>query len=349
MHCFSTRNDLKVYPLVRPPWRRSGLLFVLAAALLGGSSMTRPPPESNAASGPDARVVAWVDFDVNPARQVFEKFSKHLHAQSFDGARPVTTKFVGADIADSLRLSLEMKDLAATRPDIIVATSVSVAKSLLALRTRIPVYFVSQSDPVRDGLVPSLVATGSVTGYTFFVPLDVKTMELIRRVFPACKTVGVVADAFWLEGTMMSRNLFAQMKELGLDVVLFQLRGQHDVLGLLQDPRARAVQVWYVPYTEMAFDHGADIAAALARSKAPAVYARRKFLQFGGLISIQAVDDDAMEVWARSIAKILNGVPIGSIPVMRPKEIEIAANAAAVARLDRTTRDRIAREATVFE
>jgi ABC-type uncharacterized transport system substrate-binding protein len=148
---------------------------------------------------------------------------------------------------------------------------------------------------------------------------------------------------------MMSRNLFAQMKELGLDVVLFEPRSQRDVLGLLQDPRAHAVQVWYVPYSELAFDHGADIVAALARSTAPAVYARRKFLKFGGLISIQAVDDDAMEVWAKSIAKILNGVPIGSIPVMRPKEVEVAANAAAVARLDRTTRDRIAREATVFE
>jgi ABC-type uncharacterized transport system substrate-binding protein len=325
------------------------MMIVLLTALSGGSSNTIPPSNPGPESGSNARVVAWVDFDVEPARRVFVKFSEHLHAQSVDGARPVTIKFVGADVADASRLSAEMKDLAATHPDVIVATSVSVAKSLLALHTRVPLYFVSQSDPMRDGLVPSLVATGSLTGYTFFVPLDVKTIELIRRVFPACKTVGIVADALWLEGASMSQDLFAQIKKLGLDMELFQPRGQHAIRELLQDPRAHAVQVWYVPYTELAFDHGTDIAETLARSKAPTIYARRKFLQFGGLISIQAVDNDAMEVWAKSIAEILNGVPIGSIPVMRPKEIEIAANSAAVARLGRLTRDLIAREATVFE
>jgi len=61
------------------------------------------------------------------------------------------------------------------------------------------------------------------------------------------------------------------------------------------------------------------------------------------------VDEEAMDVWAKSIANILNGVPVGSIPVMRPKEIEIAVNSAAIPQLDRPTRERLAREATVFE
>jgi ABC-type uncharacterized transport system substrate-binding protein len=87
----------------------------------------------------------------------------------------------------------------------------------------------------------------------------------------------------------------------------------------------------------------------LASTRIPTVYARRKFLKLGGLISVQSVDDEAMDVWAKSIANILNGVPVGSMPVMRPKEIEIAANASAVAQLDRATRERLAREATVFE
>ncbi|HXP65933.1 MAG TPA: hypothetical protein VN815_10700, partial [Steroidobacteraceae bacterium] len=68
-----------------------------------------------------------------------------------------------------------------------------------------------------------------------------------------------------------------------------------------------------------------------------------------GLISVQSIDEDAMDVWAKSIANILNGVPAGSIPVMRPKEIEIAVNASAITRLDRPNRERLAREATVFE
>jgi ABC-type uncharacterized transport system substrate-binding protein len=87
----------------------------------------------------------------------------------------------------------------------------------------------------------------------------------------------------------------------------------------------------------------------LARTAIPTIYARRKFLKLGGLISVQSVDDAAMDVWAKSIANILNGVPVGSIPVMRPKEIEIAVNASALAHLDPASRERLALEATVFE
>jgi ABC-type uncharacterized transport system substrate-binding protein len=297
----------------------------------------------------NARVVAWVDFDVEPVRRGVARLAEHLRAQRFEDARPVVLHLVGADVAEPSHLTEEMAKLSATKPALIVASSVDIAKSLLELKSQIPIYFVLQSDPVRNGLVPSLVSTGSLTGYTFFVPLDVKIMELIRRVFPAYRTIGVLADSIWLEGSLTSRDLFPQAEALGLDLRIFDLRDQNEIGKLVEDPRARDVQVWYIPYTAIAFNHGTDIAQVLARSKAPTVYARRKFLKMGGLISVQSVDDEAMEEWAHSIANILNGVPVGSIPVMRPKEIEIAVNALGVGRLDRATRERIAREATVFE
>jgi ABC-type uncharacterized transport system substrate-binding protein len=300
-------------------------------------------------SAQNARIVAWVDFDVEPVRQGVARLAEHLRAQRFDDARPVELRLVGADVAEPSHLTDEMASLSATKPALIVASSVDIAKSLLDLKNQIPIYFVLQSDPVRNGLVPSLVSTGSLTGYTFFVPLDVKIMELIRRVFPAFRTIGVLADPVWLEGSLTSQDLFPQARALGLDLKIFDLRDQQEIGRLLEDPRARDVQVWYIPYTAMAFNHGTDIAQALAQSKAPTVYARRKFLKLGGLISVQSVDNEAMEGWAQSIAKILNGVPVGSIPVTRPKEIEIAVNALSVASLDRATRERIAREATVFE
>jgi hypothetical protein len=109
------------------------------------------------------------------------------------------------------------------------------------------------------------------------------------------------------------------------------------------------VQAWYIPYADFTFNYGAEVAEVLSRSSTPTVYARRKFLKLGGLISVQSVDEEAMDVWAKSIANILNGVPVSSIPVMRPKEIEIAVKASAVAQLDRAIRERLAREATVFE
>lgn len=348
MHGFLARYTQKAYPLVRPI-RLGVLTALIASGLLAGFFLWRALHEVAPPSAPNPRIVSWVDFDVEPVRQGVARLKEHLQAQRFEGARPVELKLVGADATNPPLLALQMTQLIATKPALIVASSVAVAKTLMTLDTKVPVYFVIQSDPVREGLVPSLVSTGSLTGYTFFVPLDVKIMELIRRVFPDTQVVGVVATDYWLEGASMSSDLFAQAKVLGLEMRIFNLRDHNEIGRMLKDPRARNVQVWYIPYSEIAFQYGEELATALAGTRIPTVYARRKFLKLGGLISVQSVDEEAMDVWAKSIANILNGVPVGSIPVMRPKEIEIAANASAVAQLDRATRERLAREATVFE
>jgi ABC-type uncharacterized transport system substrate-binding protein len=348
VHRFSAHHTQKVYPLVRPIRLRAGVALI-ATGMLGGVLLWCA--SKNAALPPSdiERIVAWVDFDVAPVHQGVARLKDHLSVQRFDGPRPIELKLIGADEDNPSHLTTEMTQLIATKPAVIVASSVAVAKTLLALETKIPIYFVIQSDPVREGLVPSLVSTGSLTGYTFFVPLDVKIMELIRRVFPDDKVVGVVATDYWLEGASMSQDLFTQAKALGLELKVFNLHDPTEISRMLGGPEARAVQVWYIPYSDIAYHHGEELAAVLARTTAPTVYARRKFLKLGGLISVQSVDERAMDVWAKSIANILNGVPVGSIPVMRPKEIEIAVNASAVARLDRATRERLAHEATVFE
>jgi ABC-type uncharacterized transport system substrate-binding protein len=348
VHRFSAHHIQKVYPLVRPIRLRAGAAL-LTTGLLGGLLLLYAFKDVGPPVADNPRIVAWVDFDVEAVRQGVARLQEHLNAQRFEGTRPVELKLIEVDADNPARFATKMAQLAATKPALMVASSVAVAKTLVTLNSTIPIYFVIQSDPVREGLVPSLVSTGSLTGYTFFVPLDVKIMELIRRVFPDTKVVGVVATDYWLEGASMSQDLFAQAKALGLELTIFNLHDHNEIGRILEGPRASKVQVWYIPYSEIAFEHGAELAAALARTRIPTVYARRKFLKSGGLISVQSVDEEAMDVWAKSIANILNGVPVGSIPVMRPKEIEVAVNAAAVAQLDRGTRERLAREATVFE
>ena len=348
MQPFSAHYTQKVYPLVRP-LRLLLTTGLMATGLLGGFLLWRAAKETGPPTSEKPLIVAWVDFDIPPVRQGVARFTQHLKAQRPEGARPVEVELIGVDADDPARFAMKMRQLIATQPALIFASSVGVTKTLLALKTSIPIYFGIQSDPVREGLVPSLVSTGSLTGYTYFVPLDVKIMELIRRVFPDIKAVGVVATDYWLEGASMSKDLFTQAKTLGLELKVVNLHDQDGIGRMLEDPQARAVEVWYIPYSEIAFQHGEELAAALAKTRMPTVYARRKFLKLGGLISVQSVDEDAMEVWAKSIANILNGVPVGSMPVMRPKEIEVAVNAAAVAQLDHATRERLAREATVLE
>jgi ABC-type uncharacterized transport system substrate-binding protein len=348
VHRFSVHQTQKVYLLVSPIRFRS-ITALFATGLLGGFLLLCARNDAGPPVSDKPRIVAWVDFDVAPVRRGVARFKEHLKSQHFEGTAPVELKLIGTDANSPSRMTVDMTRLIATKPALIVASSVDVAKILLALKTTIPIYFVIQTDPVLEGLVPSLVSTGALTGYTYFVPLDVKIMEMIRRAFPDARTVGVVATDYWLEGSGMSKDLFAQAKGLGLELKIFNLHDHNEIGSTLAGPRAREVQVWYIPYSDFAFSYGTELARALARMPTPTVYAHRKFLELGGLISVQSVDAEAMNVWAKSIANILNGVPVGSIPVMRPKEIEIAVNSSAIARLDRSERERLAREATVFQ
>lgn len=322
---------------------------LIAMGLLGGLFLLRETKGIGSQTSDHPRVVAWVDYDSEPVRQGLAKFAEHLKAQRFEGARRVELHLVSGDLENPASREKKIDELIATNPDLILAPSSGIAKTALAADSKIPIYFMIQSDPVREGLVPPLSATSSITGYTYFAPLDVKIMELIRRVFPAVKKVGVVATDYWLEGSDMSEDLFRQAKVLGLELEIFNVHDRDEIGRLLAGPRARDMQAWYVPYSEIAFHYGEELAATLERRNVPTVYARRKFLKMGGLVSVQSVDEAAMDVWAKSIANILNGVPAGSIPVMRPKEIEIAVNGSALSRLDTASRGRLAHEATVIE
>jgi ABC-type uncharacterized transport system substrate-binding protein len=323
----------------------------LVAAIIVSNATHTPRTVSAGATGLSHsishRSIAWVDFDVEPARAVFKRFSNRFELQP-RGSR-WALRFFGADVENPERLRAGMQQLLKEGPALIVATSVAVTQALQSLHAEVPVYFIIQSDPIRDGLVGSLRSTGNLTGYTFFVPLDVKAMEIIRRVFPTHPRVGIVADGFWLKGRNMSLDLFEQCHSLGIEVTLFQVESDQDIDLLPLDPRVGSIDVWYVPYSPIAFSHGTHIAQSLSGTDAVTVFARRKFLNDGAMLSIQAVDPDAMDVWAKAILDIMDGVPIGNIPVMRPKEIEVAANPATLTRLDPGMRLRIAREITNFE
>ncbi len=345
---FSLYIEPKIYPLVRRLSLAAGLMAIpVTLALMCRSDGWMAAPELRT-SGSRLPLVAWVDYDVDPARRVFDSFAEHFRKQRSGRADRVALEFVGGDVADPRHRASIVEELVRRHPAVIVATSVAVALAVQRFDDTVPVYFISQSDPVRDGLVTSLTSTGFMTGYTFFAPLDAKTIEIIKRIFPKCKRVGMISDEFWLEERGMGIDLFAQTRSMGVDIDLFQAESTDDIDHLLQDPRAGRIDVWFVPYSPLAFNHGSRIAEILGKTNLPIVYARSKFLDLGGALSVQTVDPDAMEIWARTIAHILDGVPIQSIPIMHPKEIEVAANPAAVARLDADTRRRIAREVTTF-
>ena len=170
---------------------------------------------------------------------------------------------------------------------------------------------------------------------------DSKAVEFIKRAFPRVKTVGIVSDAYWLNGKNMSADFFADCASLGLEAVLYKAETIDELGRLLSSPAAAKVDAWYVPYSTLAFAEGVAIVARLRETQKPTMYARAKFVAMGGMISVQSVDPVAMSTWADTLIDILDGVPVGDIPIMRPKQVEVTVNRGALEILDRDSRRRI--------
>ncbi|WP_449192366.1 ABC transporter substrate-binding protein [Thauera sp.] len=96
------------------------------------------------------------------------------------------------------------------RVDVIVAIATPSAQAVAAATRNIPLVYSAVTDPVAAKLVPSLAASGTnVTGVSDALELD-KQIELIKRVTPEAKRVGMVFNP----GEANSVVVLERMREL---------------------------------------------------------------------------------------------------------------------------------------
>ena len=87
-------------------------------------------------------------------------------------------------------------ELAASAPDVIVATANSIVLAAQEASRTIPIVFVTTIDPVGGGLVTSLARPGgNATGFTAFeFSLNAKLLELLREIAPGVTRAAVIRD-----------------------------------------------------------------------------------------------------------------------------------------------------------
>jgi putative ABC transport system substrate-binding protein len=195
--------------------------------------------------------------------------------------------------------------------------------------------FGSYQDPVRLGLASSLAHPGAnLTGFTMFVPIDLKCLELLREIAPGARRLGIVVDHWWMRETDGASILRAAHDELGFDARVFQMERPAD-LRLLQTDEARSMDAWYVPPTTLPFEHAEAMVKAIAALRRPAVFPNARYVEAGALAAYQPeyTLDEALDHFARIAGLVLDGVPPGAIPIERPKSFELVVNVSEARRL----------------
>ena len=305
------------------------MLFVLTWAWAPAAALAAPDERPQ-------RVIAFIDADNPRVRDLIRNLQGALARSGASARHRVVIRHVVVDLWNSADIEAKTAQALAGHPAAIVASNNQNAMIAKRLAHGVPVIFGSRQDPVRVGLVESLARPGgNLTGFTFFVPIDQKRLELLRQLAPGAKRLGILVDRWW-SGEFGGEDIVREARaRLGFEAELFLAETTADLQRQLSTAKAREMDAWYVPYTGLPFEQPAALLGLFEALRKPVVFPATLFVERGGLISYQQTltVDEIVNLLATMIELILDGVPAGEIPIERPKAFELAINVAAARRI----------------
>jgi len=300
---------------------RNLLLSVVVAGGLGaGLPAPCPAAPAPANRGANHGRVPYLDFDKPESRRHFESVVQEIVRQGKGRIGPSEIEFVGVDGADSVALNKAIAALLQAGPPAIIATSGEIARAIRLQNSRVPIVFMSHADPVAIGIVDHLFSSGNnATGITFFLPLDLKRLELLHDVVPGATSIGILQDKWALEDMPTPAEMRAAERALGVRVQIYSVSTREELDRFKASGAVARHDAWYVPANYIAWLYPAEIVAYFNAHRRPVIYGERQYVARGGLMAIQPIPLDPPSQLARRVVAILSGASPSAIPIERPK------------------------------
>jgi putative ABC transport system substrate-binding protein len=219
-------------------------------------------------------------------------------------------------------------NLVAAGPDVIVATGTSAIGPLLQATRTLPIVFVNVADPVGAGFIESMARPGgNVTGFVQFeYPLGAKWVELLKQIAPDVQRVAVLRDPTTASGVGLFAVIQSMAPSLAIEATVINVREAGEVertlTGFARSPNGGLI----VTPGALAVSHSELIISVAARHKLPAVYFRRYFVAYGGLVSYGYDIVQQYRGVAGYVDRILKGAKPADLPVQAPTKYQLAIN-----------------------
>src|SRR6476661_415881 len=222
-------------------------------------------------------------------------------------------------------------DLVRLKVDVIVVISTSPARAAKQATSKIPIVVGGMADPVGDELIASLSRPGgNITGNTFLgAELIAIRFGLLKDVISGLSRVA----ALWHPAAYGKRTVEGMLREtetaaqsLGLQLQLVPALGPGDLDGaFITMTRGDADAIILLP-SPMLYGEHKHIVELAAKSRLPAMYAAREFVEDGGLMSYGASLPDLFRRAATYVDRILKGANPADLPVEQPTKLELVFN-----------------------
>jgi putative tryptophan/tyrosine transport system substrate-binding protein len=225
------------------------------------------------------------------------------------------------------RLPALADDLVRRRVTVIVTVSGPPTLAAKAATQAVPIVFMIGADPVYSGLVASLARPGgNITGITTVAgELTLRRLGLLHELVPAATTVAFLTHPANGEAGFRKEAADA-VSRLGVRPLILTAANPSDIERAFAALAEQRIAALVVAPNVFFTAQRVQIVALAARHRIPTSYARREFIEAGGLTSYGASFGDVYRQAGVYVGRILNGEKPGDLPVQQPTRFESVIN-----------------------
>ena len=274
--------------------------------------------------------IGYLSPNLAAAPHLREAFLQGLRDLGYVEGRNVVIEYRDAE-GTLERLPALAAELVSLKVDVIVAAVTAAALAAKQATRTIPIIFPAVSDPVATGLVASLARPGeNATGLSFFAPeLVGKSMDPLKEAVPGVSRIAVLWQPPALaehqgKALLKAAEVAARTFRVRLQVV--EARGPDDFERAFSEMTGARADALIVLTSATFVEARRRLVDLAAKSRLPAMYPLREFVDAGGLMSYGPNILDQFRRAATYVDKILKGAKPADLPVEQPTKFELVIN-----------------------
>src|SRR5262245_57398786 len=294
--------------------------FLTAALALASSRL--------AAQGKPAKVhrIGFLDpvsLQANGANM--DQFRKGMKELGYSEGSNLAIEYLSAE-GRSERFAQLARELSKRDVDLIVTSGTPA--TLAAKKSKVAVVTATVVDPIDTRVVQSLERPGgNVTGMAVLTEeLEHKRLELLRAIASGRNKVATIMDMGNPGFAEAWKAMQPAAAKLGMELLLLDVRKAEDVARGFDSAVARNAGAAVVRFGSLTPAQRRAIVDAAARSKMPAIYNSRQFVEVGGLASYGVNTPQMYYRAAVFVDKILKGAKPAELPMERASRFELVLN-----------------------
>jgi len=219
-------------------------------------------------------------------------------------------------------------ELVRLKVDVIVTPGTPPSLAAKQATSTIPIVFAGVADAVGAGLIASFARPGgNITGLTgISAELGGKRLELLKQVAPKASRVAVLYNPADRSNVLVLKEMQVSAPALRLTLQPLGVRGPGEFEAAFVAMSRKRAHALFVAAGVLTTEHRKAIVDLAAKSRIPAMWGERQFVDVGGLMSYAVNFSDQVRRAATYVDKILKGAKPADLPVEQPTKFELVIN-----------------------